>query len=110
MVAAAGAGPSPIEYKQLSGQNIAGAIEFCLTPEASYAAQQIAYKMRAESGVKTAVESFHRHLPIKQLQCDILPAQPAAWAYKKGKKQVKLSKSAAMILEQHLRVDRKSLK
>lgn len=110
MVATAGAGPSPIPYKLLSNERLAQAISFCITPEASNAAQEIAFKMRAESGVKTAVDSFHRNLPLDRLKCDILQDQPATWVYKKAKKPIKLSRIAAQILMNHLKVDRKNLK
>ncbi|KAJ9662528.1 hypothetical protein H2201_006016 [Coniosporium apollinis] len=110
MVAAAGAGPKPIPYKSLSSQNLAEAISFCLTPEAATAAEKISAKMRTESGVKAAVKSFHANLPLEKLQCDFLPAQPAAWTCKVGKKTVKMSKMAAWILSEHMKTDRKNLK
>ncbi|KLP20409.1 putative sterol glucosyltransferase [Fusarium fujikuroi] len=45
MVHAGGAGPAPIPFKALNSSNLAEAILFCLTPEASAAARQIADKM-----------------------------------------------------------------
>ncbi|ESU10545.1 hypothetical protein FGSG_12581, partial [Fusarium graminearum PH-1] len=38
MVHAGGAGPDPIPFKALNNSNLAEAILFCLTPEASAAA------------------------------------------------------------------------
>lgn len=108
-MAAAGAGPRPIPYKTLNSQKIADAIQYCLTPNALCAAQRIAVKMRAESGVKTAVESFHRWLPQEKLRCDILQDQPATWVYKHGKQRVRLSRIAAKALSNHLKVDLKRL-
>ncbi|KAH8894214.1 sterol glucosyltransferase [Thozetella sp. PMI_491] len=109
MVAARGAGPKPIPHKRLNRENLAEAIRFCLTPGASIAAEEIAAKMRQESGVKQAVASFHRNLP-RDLRCDILPDQPAAWQYaRKAGKSMKISKLAADILAEHLKVDRKKL-
>ncbi|KAJ2898613.1 hypothetical protein MKZ38_003810 [Zalerion maritima] len=111
MVAAAGAGPEPIPQKTLNTNNLANAIQFCLTREAFDAAQGIAAKMRAESGVQAAVKSFHSHLPVRDMQCDILKGQPASWVHKgKGGVNVKLSKVAVGILVDHLRVDVKHLK
>lgn len=98
MVAARGAGPKPIPHKQLNAQNLADAITFCLTPEANNAAQEIAYSMQQESGVRTAVQSFHANLPFETLTCDILPDHPASWIYKRKKKSLKLSKVAVEIL------------
>jgi hypothetical protein len=105
MIAAAGAGPKPILQKSLSVQSLVDAIRFCLTPEASEAAQQIAAKMSTESGVKSAVASFHAHLPSPELECDVIKGQPAAWVYKENGTRLKLSKVAAEILASHQRLD-----
>ncbi|CZS90925.1 related to sterol glucosyltransferase [Rhynchosporium agropyri] len=109
MVAAAGAGPRPLAYKELTSQKIADAIQFCLKPEALTAAAGIALKMRKESGVKTAVESFHRGLPAKKMQCEVVKGQPAVWIYKSGKRRIQLSRIGAQILSDHLRLDLKKL-
>jgi hypothetical protein len=98
MVAVAGAGPQPIPYKSLNAKRLADAICFCLTSSAEAAAQGIAEKMKTESGVKAAVESFHANLPLDTMQCDLFPGQPAAWVYEKSSKSIKLSKMAANIL------------
>jgi hypothetical protein len=95
MVSVAGAGPETIPYKQLTTINLAEAIRFCLKPETMIAAQGIAVRMRDETGVKTAVDSFHRGLPQEKLRCDILSDQPAAWLYKKNGRRLQLSKLAA---------------
>jgi hypothetical protein len=110
MVAAANAGAKPIPYKLLNSNNLAEAIQFCLTEEAAYAAEQMALRMRAENGVKTAVDSFHRCLPTENLRCDVLSDQSAAWTYKKAKRSINLSHIAANILTECSRLDPKSLK
>ncbi|KAF8201061.1 sterol glucosyltransferase [Mycena galopus ATCC 62051] len=110
MVAAAGAGPRPIPHKKLNVKALATAIAFCLTPEAAAAARSIAEKMKAESGVKTAVDSFHANLPLDRLKCDILPDRPAAWKVQKGKQTLRMSKLAAELLVQKKEVDSKALK
>ncbi|KAF5518137.1 Sterol 3-beta-glucosyltransferase UGT80B1 [Colletotrichum aenigma] len=109
MVAIAGAGPKPIPHKQLNAENLSEAIRFCLTPEALAAAGELAAKMRTENGVATAVKSFHANLPLEDLPCDIFPDQPATWEYKRGKKHVKLSKKAAGILLDHLKIGQKNM-
>ena len=109
MVAAAGAGPRPIPYKSLSTKVLADAIFFCLTPSAAAAAQGIAEKMKQESGIKTAVASFHANLPIENMKCDVFPRQPAAWVYKKSSKPIKLSKLAANLLIEQSVIDPKHL-
>ncbi|KAJ6567721.1 UDP-glucose,sterol transferase [Mycena vulgaris] len=110
MVAAAGAGPKPIPHQALDARNLATAIAVCLTPEAAVAARTIASKMRSESGVQTAVASFHANLPLERLQCDVLPDRPAAWTVKRGKRKIRLSKLAAEVLVQNGDVERKALK
>ncbi|KAJ7489441.1 putative sterol glucosyltransferase [Mycena latifolia] len=110
MVAATGAGSKPIPHQALDARSLAQAITYCLTPEAAAAARAIASKMRSESGVKTAVASFHANLPLERLQCDIFPDRSAAWTVKKGKRKIRLSKLAAEVLIQSSSVDRKALK
>ena len=94
MVAAAGAGPSPVPHRSLDPKALVAGIQYCLSDEARCAAQTIALKMCSENGVKAAAESFHRHLPSRQMRCDILD-QPAVWKLKIGQKQLQLSKLAA---------------
>ncbi|KAJ5378638.1 UDP-glucuronosyl/UDP-glucosyltransferase [Penicillium cosmopolitanum] len=98
MVARSGAGPRPIPYASLTVQNLADGIEFCLTKESKAAAESISYKMRMESGVKAAVNSFHRNLPSARMRCDIIPGQPAVLKYSKGKHPLNLSTAAVLTL------------
>ncbi|KAN0096759.1 glycosyltransferase [Hyaloscypha variabilis] len=110
MVAVAGAGPKPIHHKILNAQNLAEAIAFCLTPEASAAAGKIAAQMSSETGVvQTAVDSFHSHLPLDKMACDILPHRPAVWNYSKKKRAVKLLREAAELLNEHMKIDQNKL-
>ena len=105
MVAAAGAGPAPIPQKQLNAANLADAIRFCVTPEATEAAQRMAAQMKTENGVAAAVASFHANLPLETMRCDVLPNRAAAWVVKKrGHKTVKVSKEAAEILTNNSKV------
>lgn len=78
-IAAAGAGPSPIPHKELTTENLVSAITVLLSPEAKNAAERIAETMRQENGVKNTVDSFHRHLDLQRLACDILPNKPAVY-------------------------------
>jgi hypothetical protein len=109
MVAAAGAGPTPIPYKSLTAGSLSEAISFCLTPGAENAANVISTKMKTESGVKTAVQSFHANLPKADMQCDILPDQTAAWTYR-GQRSIKMSKMAAGILTENKKIEPADLK
>ena len=86
MVANSGAGPAPIPHSRLTAEGLAEAIEFCKTPEASEAAKAVAEKMQAENGVEAAVASFHRHLHVEDLRCDLIPTLPAVFEYTKSRK------------------------
>ncbi|EKG18726.1 hypothetical protein MPH_04015 [Macrophomina phaseolina MS6] len=110
MIAASGAGPVPIPQKQLTSDNLAEAIRYCLCPQASSAAYQISEKMKMEAGVSAAVASFHKNLPLETMSCDIIPDQPASWTYTKGKIPVKISKLAAETIMSKLSIDKKHLK
>jgi sterol 3beta-glucosyltransferase len=110
MVAAAGAGPRPLDSKSLDANILASAIEMLLHPETIQAAARIAEKMKKEDGVKEAVRSFHRSLPVREMHCDMVPRQPATWYWKKGKRTLKLSHRAASILVEHKKIEASSLK
>ncbi|KAI6778752.1 uncharacterized protein J7T54_005855 [Emericellopsis cladophorae] len=109
MVAAAGAGPSPIPQKSLDVSQLVEAIQYCLTKQAASAAERIAVQMQSESGVQQAVKSFHSNLPRDLLECDVIKGQPAAWTYSRKRTNLKLSKAAAEVLLSHLKVDKKGL-
>lgn len=89
VVASNGAGPKPLPYAQLSTARLVESIDFCLSPSAKAAAQRIAEQMRRENGVQTAVASLHRHLPIADLSCDVLPEFAARWTYQTKSKKAK---------------------
>lgn len=110
MVAAAGAGPQPIHNQRLTVQNLTEAIKFCLQEETKIAAEVLAQKMRCESGVQAAAASFHRNLPLESLSCELMPQLPAAWLYTKGKRPMRLSKVAAEILLEYMKIEQKDLK
>ncbi|KAG9252370.1 uncharacterized protein F5Z01DRAFT_682551 [Emericellopsis atlantica] len=109
MVAAAGAGPSPIAQKSLDVSQLVEAIQYCLTKQAASAAERIAVQMRSEPGVQQAVKSFHSSLPRDLLECDIIKGQPAAWTYSCKRTHLKLSKAAAEVLLSHLKVEKRGL-
>ncbi|THX37818.1 UDP-Glycosyltransferase/glycogen phosphorylase [Aureobasidium pullulans] len=110
MIASAGAGPEPLSPREMTPATLAEAIRFLMREETAVAAKAIAERMKAEDGVRAAVDSFHRHLPVEAMKCDLIPDQPAVWSLKSGSKKVKLSKLAAEVLtSQHSRL-RKELK
>ncbi|TGO61015.1 hypothetical protein BOTNAR_0136g00180 [Botryotinia narcissicola] len=109
MVAAAGAGPAPIEHKSLNITTLSSAIKFLLSPNVVTAAQTLATRIQHEDGVKEAVNSFHRNLPIKPLSCALLTQQPATWYWKKGKKHLNLSHQAAAVLVEKKKINASDL-
>ena len=97
MVATADAGPSPIPFASLTTEKLSRAILQCLEPRTKKAAEALAAKMKTESGVAAAVQSFHRNLP-RDINCMVLPDQPAVWIYKSYRTEIRLSKVAAAAL------------
>ncbi|KAL4791293.1 hypothetical protein BDV19DRAFT_401486 [Aspergillus venezuelensis] len=110
MVASRGLGPLPIPHKTLNTENLTNAVRFCLQPEALAAAEKVAVEMSTESGVTAAVASFHRNLPVEKMRCHLISSAPAVWRYKKGSNPpMYLSKMAAGILVDYLRIEQKHL-
>jgi len=109
MIAAAGAGLEPIPHKSLTAEKLADAITYCLTPEAASVAQTMANRINQEDGVRAAVKSFYAHLPRRDMECDLLPGEPAVWKFKMGRRIVKLSKVAAMTLRNQGHLQEKHL-
>ncbi|KAI4717975.1 UDP-Glycosyltransferase/glycogen phosphorylase [Aureobasidium sp. EXF-10727] len=110
MIANAGAGPKPLPPRQMTAAKLADAITFLMREETLAAAKTIAKRMSHEQGVQAAVNSFHRHLPVEVMQCDLIPDRPAVWTLKSGRNRVKLSKQAAEILTSQRSSLRKDLK
>ncbi|KAE8155240.1 hypothetical protein BDV25DRAFT_134987 [Aspergillus avenaceus] len=96
IVARAGAGPQPVPYKQLTVEKLAEAINKALEPATREKAEEIGKGMRTEKGVQNAVCSFHQHMDLNSLRCDICPTRPAVWWHIHS--QAKLSPFAAAVL------------
>ncbi|KAJ3336233.1 hypothetical protein HDU93_003398 [Gonapodya sp. JEL0774] len=79
MVARMGVGPAPIPFKSLTSENLAAAIQFCLHPDVAEAAFVLGTEMSKEDGVGAGVESFHKHLPLEKMICDIDKTLLADW-------------------------------
>ena len=68
MIHRAGGGPEPIPQKQLTVDNLADAIKFAVSPEAKAAAGKMGEQIRSEDGEAKGVTSFHRSLPLHNMQ------------------------------------------
>lgn len=100
MVSRAGAGADEaIPYKHLSIDALAEGIKQCLSPEAKASAEKIADSIAEEGdGAKNAVESFHRHLPLRgefSMRCTIFADRVAVWLLKDTR--LRLSTLAAQL-------------
>ncbi|CAE6479214.1 unnamed protein product [Rhizoctonia solani] len=79
MIARAGAGPEAIPQDELSTKKLIEAFEFVKSSRAKGAAERMGKQIRSESGVTLGVESFHKHLPLLNMRCDIDPHKLAEW-------------------------------
>lgn len=68
MIHRAHAGPAPIPQKTLTVDNLAEGIKVALSSEAKAAAGRMGEKIRNEKGEEKGVDSFHRHLPLKNMR------------------------------------------
>ncbi|KAL2135950.1 hypothetical protein VTI74DRAFT_6178 [Chaetomium olivicolor] len=109
MVAEAGAGPAPVPYSELTSRTLAEAISCALSEDVKNAAAEISAKIKAESGVQSAVEHFHSKLPLASLRCELFPELAARWSYKGCHRSVFLSKKAGCILARYKALELRKL-
>ncbi|KAL5041085.1 hypothetical protein BDW71DRAFT_201658 [Aspergillus fruticulosus] len=104
IVAAAGAGPAPIPYRELTVDTLTDGIQYCLSEQAATAAGN-----SGQNAIRRWRKRRVANLPLERLQCDLYPEMPGVWSLSKGNKQFKLSKIAAQILAAEGLIDKKSL-
>ncbi|CAK9780585.1 UDP-Glycosyltransferase/glycogen phosphorylase [Cutaneotrichosporon oleaginosum] len=75
----AGAGPAPVPYAALTVDALAAAVGVALAPETRAAARRIGAQIRREDGVADGVRSFHSHLPLLNMRCDVDETRAALW-------------------------------
>ncbi|KAK0458622.1 UDP-Glycosyltransferase/glycogen phosphorylase [Desarmillaria tabescens] len=107
MIHRAGAGPAPVPPKSLTVNSLKDAIVFAISPPAKSAARRMAEQILHEDGVKCGAESFYRHLPLKNMRCDLDPSRLAVWW--STKYCLKLSAFAAQVLVETRELDMGSL-
>jgi hypothetical protein len=100
MVARAGAGPSPIPYKELTAEKLANAILEALKPDTLERAEEISERIREEDGCKVGAESFHAQMNVDRLRCLMAPSRAAVWQVNTKNKSdnIRLSAFAATVL------------
>ncbi|KAH6885824.1 hypothetical protein B0T10DRAFT_444100 [Thelonectria olida] len=96
MIARANAGPEPVPYKDLTAEQLAESIRFCLKPETLAQATQLGQRIREEKGTDMGGKSFHDHLNTEKMRCTVAPSRAAAWRVRRT--QVRLSPLAAAVL------------
>ncbi|KAJ9419244.1 hypothetical protein FOXG_16341 [Fusarium oxysporum f. sp. lycopersici 4287] len=82
MIAQAGAGPTPIPFKELTAEILASSIIFSLKTEVQEAVQKMAERIGAEDGACGTAVDFQERLDIDHLRCDICPDRLAVWRHK----------------------------
>jgi UDP:flavonoid glycosyltransferase YjiC (YdhE family) len=108
MVAKAGAGPDPINHKELTADNLAEAINKALEPATRERAQDLANSISHENGTESGAQSFHQFLEVDKMRCSIAPSKAAVWRLKRT--EVRLSALAACTLATEGLLDFKDLK
>ncbi|KAF8754806.1 Glycosyltransferase family 28 N-terminal domain [Rhizoctonia solani] len=109
-IASRGAGPPPLDHKTLTPEMFASAIRIALSPSSLGAAKQVGKMIMREvrDGAGKGVESFHRHLPLLDMKCDLTPNRVAVWY--SAKYNLRLSAFAAQVLAQSKHLKLKKLK
>ncbi|TVY48892.1 Sterol 3-beta-glucosyltransferase [Lachnellula occidentalis] len=100
MVARAGAGPSPIPFKELDAEGLSKAISKALEPETLERAKELGERIREEKGCEAGAASFHKQLDVDRLRCSMCLDKVAVWRVqtKVSKENVRLSAFAATVL------------
>ncbi|KAH6880386.1 hypothetical protein B0T10DRAFT_495334 [Thelonectria olida] len=83
MIASAGAGPTPVPFKEMTAETLAASIQFALKPEVKEAVQDMADIISAEDGASETARDFQEGLGIEQMRCDMCPDRLAVWKHKK---------------------------
>ncbi|CCO35669.1 Sterol 3-beta-glucosyltransferase [Rhizoctonia solani AG-1 IB] len=107
-IARRGAGPSPLDHKKLTSDIFASAVQVALSPSSLGAAREVGKMIMREDGAEKGVESFHRHLPLLNMRCDLTPNRVAVWYSAKYK--LRLSVFAAQVLAEAKHIKLKKLK
>jgi UDP:flavonoid glycosyltransferase YjiC (YdhE family) len=108
MIAKAGAGPTPIPYKQLTAAKLAIAISEALKPRAIERAQELGGLIGSEKGSEKGAQSFHAALDLEHLRCSLIPSRVAVWRVKRT--DIRLSAFAAAALGKEGLLDLSELK
>ncbi|KIR68296.1 UDP-glucose,sterol transferase [Cryptococcus bacillisporus CA1873] len=68
-----------ISLDVLSYEDISYALEEALSPTVQTAAREYGSQLSLENGTKETAETIHKHLPLLNMRCDIIPSRAAIW-------------------------------
>ncbi|KAG8730349.1 hypothetical protein FRC11_006914, partial [Ceratobasidium sp. 423] len=95
-IARRGAGPPPLDSKKLTAEAFAVALRIALSPATMRAAEVVGEMIRREDGAQNGVDSFHKHMPLLNMRCDLDPTRVAVWY--SPTHEIRLSAFAAQVL------------
>lgn len=108
MVAKAGAGPSPVPFKELTAEKLSESILEALKPETLERAKELGSRIREEKGCEAGAASFHNHMDIDALRCALEPSRVAVWQVDTKSSRtsnIRLSAFAAAVLGEEGLID-----
>ncbi len=108
MIAKAGAGPTPVPFKQMTAQSLAESITFALKDEVTAAVQHMAESIAEEDGSGGTVQDFEQKLELDSMRCHLCPERLAIWQDKQT--GTHLSGFAAVTLAERQLLDPKHLR
>ncbi|KAI5459459.1 hypothetical protein BGZ63DRAFT_361259 [Mariannaea sp. PMI_226] len=83
MIARAGAGPTPVPFKDMTAESLAASIKFALKTEVQEAVRDMAEQIAEEDGAGDAAADIQGRLDIDQYRCDLCPERLAIWRHKR---------------------------
>ena len=83
MIARAGAGPTPVPFKEMTAETLQASIKFALRPEVQTAVQEMADRISLEDGAADTAADFQARHNIDGMRCDLCPDRLASWKHKR---------------------------
>jgi sterol 3beta-glucosyltransferase len=108
MIAKAGAGPTPVPFKQMTAQSLAKSITFALKDEVQVAVQNMAESIAAEDGAGDTVRDFEEKLDVDAMRCCLCLDRVAIW--RDNQTGAHLSGFAACVLSEEKLLDPRHLR
>ncbi len=97
MIWRSGAGAPPIPGKRLKTNELIEAFKIVHQADTREAAEKLRIAFQHEHGCQTAVNSFHRNLPLKKMRSDLEPSFPACYRLKDYNLQISRPVAQALV-------------